>query len=38
MRIFYDRLIFDEDREMFMNFLRVGMKEFSEFKEEVILE
>lgn len=37
MRIFYDRLIFDEDREMFMSFLRNGMKEF-EFKEEVILE
>jgi hypothetical protein len=38
MRIFYDRLIFDEDREAFMNFLKNGMKEFSDFKEEVLLE
>jgi len=38
MRIFHDRLIFDEDREAFMNFLRNGMKEFSDYKEEVLLE
>lgn len=38
MRIFYDRLIFDEDREMFMNFLKNGLKEFSDFKEEILLE
>jgi hypothetical protein len=38
MRIFHDRLIFDEDREAFMNFLKNGMKEFSDFKEEVLLE
>lgn len=37
MRIFHDRLIFEEDRDVFMNFLRAGMKEF-EFKEELILE
>lgn len=36
-RVFYDRLILDQDREMYMNFLRTGMKEF-EFKEEQILE
>jgi dynein heavy chain, axonemal len=38
MRIFDDRLIFDEDREMFMNFLKNGLKEFNEYKEEVLLE
>jgi len=37
MRIFYDRLIFDEDREMFMSFMKVAFREF-EFKEEHILE
>lgn len=36
-RVFYDRLIMDEDREVFNNFLKVGMKEF-DFKEEVITE
>jgi dynein heavy chain len=34
MRIFHDRLIFDEDREAFMNFLKNGLKEFNEYKEE----
>lgn len=38
MRIFDDRLIFEEDREMFMNFLKNGLKEFSDFKEEQLLE
>lgn len=38
MRIFYDRLIFEEDRDMFMNFLKAGMKEFSDYKEEILLE
>ena len=37
MRIFHDRLIFEEDRDLFMSFLKNGMKEF-EFKEELILE
>jgi len=37
MRVFYDRLIMEEDRESFMNFVKVGMKEF-DFKEEVLLE
>ena len=34
MRIFDDRLIFDEDREMFLNFLKNGLKEFNEYKED----
>jgi dynein heavy chain len=38
MRIFHDRLIFEEDREMFMNFLKNGMKEFTDYKEEALLE
>lgn len=38
MRIFDDRLIFDEDREMFLNFLKNGLKEFNEYKEDVLLE
>lgn len=37
-RVFYDRLITEEDREMFMNFFRTGMKNFESFKEEQILE
>lgn len=32
-RVFYDRLIIEEDREAFMGFLKVGLKEF-DFKEE----
>lgn len=36
-RVFLDRLIFDEDRELYMSYLRNGMKEF-EFKEEAIME
>lgn len=38
MRIFHDRLIFEEDRESFMNFLKNSMKEFSDHKEEALLE
>jgi len=36
-RVFLDRLIFDEDREMFMSFMRNGIREF-DTKEEVIFE
>jgi dynein heavy chain len=38
MRVFDDRLIFQEDKDMFMIFMRNGMKEFPEFKEEVVME
>ena len=37
MRVFYDRLIFDEDRDMFMSFMKNGFREF-DFKEELIME
>lgn len=37
MRVFHDRLIFEEDRETFMSFLKNGLREF-EFKEEYIME
>ena len=37
-RVFYDRLITDEDRELFMNFFKAGMKNFESFKEEQVLE
>lgn len=37
MRVFYDRLILEEDRETFMAFLKTAMREF-EFKEELLLE
>jgi dynein heavy chain len=37
MRVFHDRLIFDEDREAFMNFLKSALREF-DFKEDAILE
>jgi len=37
MRVFYDRLILEEDREMFMAFMKTAFREF-EFKEELILE
>ena len=36
-RVFLDRLIFDEDRDVFMSYLKNGMKEF-DFKEEQVLE
>lgn len=38
MRIFHDRLIFEEDRETFLNFLKNSMKEFTDYKEEALLE
>lgn len=37
-RVWHDRLIFDADREAYMNFMRVGIKEFTDFKEEAIFE
>ena len=37
-RVWYDRLIFDADREAYMNFMRTGIKEFQEMKEEQIFE
>lgn len=37
MRVFHDRLIFEEDRDTFMGFLKNALREF-EFKEEAILE
>jgi len=37
MRVFYDRLIFEEDREVFMGFVKNSLREF-EFKEDQILE
>lgn len=37
LRVFHDRLIFDEDRDAFMGFMKNGFREF-DFKEEVILE
>jgi len=37
-RVWYDRLIMDADREMFMNFMKNGIKEFADFKEEAIFE
>ncbi len=33
MRVFYDRLILEEDRESFMGFMKNSLREF-EFKEE----
>jgi hypothetical protein len=39
MRVFYDRLIFDEDRDMFMGFMRNGFRELGDgIKEEIIME
>lgn len=37
MRVFHDRLIFDEDREVFMGFVKNSLREF-DFKEDAILE
>jgi dynein heavy chain len=37
MRIFYDRLIFDVDRELFMSFMKTAFREF-DAKEELLLE
>ena len=36
-RVFYDRLILEEDRESFMGFLKGALREF-DFKEDAILE
>lgn len=35
-RVIHDRLLFDEDRNAYMNFMRNGLKELVEFKEESI--
>lgn len=35
-RVIHDRLLFDEDRAAYMNFMRNGLKELVEFKEEAI--
>jgi hypothetical protein len=32
-RVWHDRLIFDADRDAYMNFMRAGLKEFPDFKE-----
>jgi dynein heavy chain len=37
-RVWQDRLIFEEDREAYMNFMRAAIKEFGEVKEEAIFE
>ena len=37
-RVWQDRLLFEEDHKMYMNFLRVGMKELPDFKEDALLE
>lgn len=37
-RVWHDRLIFDADREAYMNFMKIGIKEFTDFKEEAIFE
>lgn len=34
LRVFFDRLITPEDRELFMTFMKGGMKNFESFKEE----
>ena len=37
-RVWHDRLIFDVDREAYMNFMRAGIKDFTDMKEEAIFE
>jgi len=37
-RVIHDRLLFDEDRAKYMEFMRNGLKELVEFKEEAIFE
>jgi dynein heavy chain len=37
-RVWHDRLIFDADRDAYMNFMRAGLKEFPDFKEEAVFE
>lgn len=36
MRVFHDRLIFDQDREVFMEIIKNSIREF-DFKEEELL-
>jgi dynein heavy chain len=35
-RVIHDRLLFDEDKNAYMNFMRNGLKELVEFKEEAM--
>jgi dynein heavy chain len=37
-RVWLDRLIFDADRELYMNLMRAGLKEFADVKEEAVFE
>lgn len=37
-RVWRDRLIFEEDREAYMNYMRAAIKEFGDLKEEAIFE
>lgn len=36
-RVWQDRLLFDEDRAMYLNYMRNGLKELVDYKEEVVL-
>jgi dynein heavy chain len=35
-RVWLDRLLFDEDVAMYMNYMRNGLKELTEYKDEVV--
>ena len=37
-RVWRDRLLFEEDVAMYMNFMKNGLKELSEFKEDTVFE
>lgn len=37
-RVFLDRLLFDEDKNAYMNFMRNGLKELQDYKEELVFE
>jgi len=37
-RVWLDRLIFDADRELYMNLMRTALKEFPDVKEEAVFE
>jgi len=37
-RVWLDRLIFEEDRAVYFTLMKTAIKEFTEFKEEDILE
>lgn len=37
-RVWLDRLLFEEDVNAYMNFMRAGLKDLVEFKEEVVFE